>query len=125
MNQTGTARNGSSDARYTKEQMLAIYRSQKETRTLDRNIDQLFQGPWDYASRNGLTSSKDGKDQPGPEVCWNASNDGDPFGMVDMSDAERQVRNLDQKEKPILTCVAVHYIRQLTSEINSEQGRWL
>lgn len=93
MNQPGTMRNGSaSDARYTKEQLLTVYRLQKEAGTLERNIEHLFQGPWDFSARNGTVQARsESKEQPGPEVCWNPSSDSDPFGLVDMSDAERQV----------------------------------
>ena len=90
-------RNGmSTETRYSREQLLDIFQNQKDSDGLTRQLDDLFQGSWDPISDNNGISSPSGrgeKDQyPGPEVCWNYNVDSTPFGLIPMTEDEKQVR---------------------------------
>jgi PERQ amino acid-rich with GYF domain-containing protein len=86
----------SGDTRYSKDQLLNIFQTLKETSALDRNLEDIFAGTWDpLDNKNGLGNqgaAVDGKDQtPGPEVCWNYGGNPVPFGLTDLSEEEKQV----------------------------------
>lgn len=93
-------RNGATgDSRYSKDQLLGIYQDQKALGSLTKNVSNLFLGTWDPVdSRNGESSSwskHEGKDSStGPEVCWDYEAASHPFGLVEMSEQEKNVRNL-------------------------------
>lgn len=97
-------RNGlSTDTRYSREQLLDLFQSQKEAGGLSRNLADLFQGSWDPMMDKDTLASQglkgDGKDQyPGPEVCWNPNAEPAPFGLVSMSEEEKEVH--DRCESP-------------------------
>lgn len=57
--------------------------------TLDQNLDNLFVGPWPV-NANGRVDGK----EPGPEVCWNSKSDASPFGLIELTEEEKQVRDL-------------------------------
>lgn len=74
--------------RYSREDMLSVYASQKELGLLGANLSRIFAGPWDIDSFDPVSfSTKD----PGPEVCWNNEPSSEPLGLRDMDDNERQV----------------------------------
>lgn len=80
------------DVRYNKEQMLAIYQSQKESNSLNRNLGQLFQASWDVLAKENGSARGEAKEQyPGPEVCWEGQAHSLPLGMRDMDEEEKSV----------------------------------
>lgn len=92
----GLRNGGGSDTRYTKEQLLSVFQSQKEAGILDRNLETLFLGSWNpLNTKTGAAddnSRSEGKDQPvGPEICWNHRVESEPFGLVSMTEEEKQV----------------------------------
>ncbi|OCT44179.1 GYF domain containing protein [Cladophialophora carrionii] len=92
-----TSRNPpSGDMRYSKEQLLNIFQTLKETSALDTNLEDIFAGTWDpLDSKTGLGdqgAAGDGKDQtPGPEVCWNYAVNPEPFGLTNLTEEEKQL----------------------------------
>ena len=74
------------ETRYNKDQLLSIYESMRASSTLDQNLDSLFVGPWSVNANGRL----DGK-EPGPEVCWNSKSDTGPFGLIELTEEEKQV----------------------------------
>ena len=78
--------------------MIDIYKAQRDSGALDRNLEQLFSGGWNpFEQKDEAVSSWDkrdkGKDQAaGPEICWNPQVDDDPLGLLDMTDEEKEVR---------------------------------
>ncbi|EXJ95633.1 hypothetical protein A1O1_00755 [Capronia coronata CBS 617.96] len=83
-------------ARYSKDQLLSIYQSLKESSTLDRDLEDIFQGTWDpLEAKNGNANQGargDGKDPaPGPEICWNYESNTEPFGLRGMTEEEKQL----------------------------------
>lgn len=89
--------NPAGDTRYSKDQMLSIFQTLKDSSALDRNLEDIFLGSWDPLEAKLPSTSQalrgDGKDQtPGPEVCWNYNVNPEPFGLMDMTDEDKQVR---------------------------------
>ena len=84
------------DTRYSKDQLLSIFQTLKDSSTLDRKLEDVFQGTWNPHDRtNGagnLGLGGDGKDHtPGPEVCWNYNSHPQPFGLTGMTEEEKEV----------------------------------
>ena len=97
-NNSSYLRNGASgESRYNKDQMTDIYKAQRDSDVLNRNLEQLFSGGWNpFEQRDVAMSTWDkrdkGKDQTaGPEICWNHQVDDDPLSLLDMTDEEREV----------------------------------
>ncbi|KAL1305364.1 hypothetical protein AAFC00_002259 [Neodothiora populina] len=91
-------RNGSYvDTRYSKNQLLDLFRAQADGAGLDE-LNPLFMPGWEPGVTNGQSSGAwnrrddQGKDNvPGPEVCWDKDGSVAPIGLVDMDDEEKEV----------------------------------
>ncbi len=95
---SSVSRNGpSSDTRYSKEQLLDMYKAQRDTGILTKNVADYFVAEWnphiENASMNGVWGKRDDhKDNStGPEVCWDHGGEVEPLGLVDMTDDEKEV----------------------------------
>ena len=92
-------RNGlaTGENRYSKDQLLDLYKSQRETGTLGKNMADYFVADWDphveTPAVNGAWGKRDDqKDSTtGPEVCWDHGGNVEPLGLMDMSDEEKEV----------------------------------
>ncbi|CAI7677976.1 unnamed protein product [Penicillium manginii] len=89
-----TLRNG--DARYSKEQLLEMYKAQRENGALGKNVEEYFVADWDphmvSAPANGAWGKRDDhKSSAGPEVCWDHGGQAEPLGLSDMSDGEKEI----------------------------------
>lgn len=92
------SRNGSTvDSRYSKEDLLSIFKGQRDSGALAKNMGDHFLASWDphddTAATNGAWAKKeDQKDSPpGPEVCWDYLGHYEPLGLIDMTEEEREV----------------------------------
>jgi PERQ amino acid-rich with GYF domain-containing protein len=99
LNSSYQSRNGSAgDSRYSKEQLLNIYKSQRESGTLGKNVEDFFVADWnpheETPAVNGAWGKReDPKDTPlGPGVCWDREGQFEPLGLTDMNDDEKEVR---------------------------------
>ncbi|KIX06377.1 uncharacterized protein Z518_04353 [Rhinocladiella mackenziei CBS 650.93] len=84
------------DTRYSKDQLLNIFQTLKESSALDRNLEDIFLGPWDPLETKSSTANSsvrgDGKEPTlGPEVCWNYNVNMEPFGLTSMTEEEKQL----------------------------------
>lgn len=93
-----STRNGASvDTRYSKEQLLDLYKAQRESGVLTKNVADYFVADWnphiETPTANGAWGKRDDhKDNPiGPEVCWDHGGQFEPLGLVDMTDDEKEV----------------------------------
>lgn len=87
--QASSTRNGlSSDLRYSRDDLLGIYKTQHESGLLGSDLNRYFVGPWDLS--NGSSSRLDGKDIS-VEVCWNYEQQSIPLGLQEMDENEKQV----------------------------------
>ncbi|KAL4920183.1 hypothetical protein BDW62DRAFT_177829 [Aspergillus aurantiobrunneus] len=91
------SRNGApSDTRYSKEQLLDLYKAQRDTGILTKNVADYFVADWnphiETPSLNGAWGKRDDhKDDPsGPEVCWDHGGQVEPLGLMDMTDDEKE-----------------------------------
>ena len=96
--QSGVVRNGLwSDSRYSKDQLIGIYKDQRDSHSLDRNLADLFLDAWNpIDAKNELVGNWGKKDEgkeiaSGPEVCWSHNANGEPLGLLDMSGEEKEV----------------------------------
>lgn len=93
-NTMSSARNG--EARYSKEQLLDLYKAQRDAGTLSKNVEDYFVADWDphtvTPSVNGSWGKRDDhKTSAGPEVCWDHGGQAEPLGLIDMSESEKEV----------------------------------
>ncbi|KAL4941262.1 hypothetical protein BDV06DRAFT_194856 [Aspergillus oleicola] len=91
-------RNGASvDTRYSKEQLLELYKAQRDTGILTKNVADYFVADWnphiETPSVNGAWGKRDDhKDNStGPEVCWDHGGQIEPLGLMDMTDDEKEI----------------------------------
>lgn len=97
--QSSGLRNGmaTGEARYSKEQLLDLYKSQRESGSLAKNVTDYFVADWDphveTPSVNGAWGKReDQKDPPnGPEVCWDHGGQIEPLALMNMTDEEKEV----------------------------------
>ncbi|KAK2627656.1 hypothetical protein QTJ16_002302 [Diplocarpon rosae] len=81
--------------RYSKQDILEIASAQKEFPRAGKEVSSLFMSGWNPDNpnstngRGGWGKSSDGRDQYGPEVCWNRSGDSLPISFEEMSEAEK------------------------------------
>ncbi|KAE8409362.1 hypothetical protein BDV37DRAFT_112347 [Aspergillus pseudonomiae] len=97
--QSSALRNGATnDTRYSKEQLLELYKAQRETGILGKNLAEYLAADWnpqvETSAANGAWGRReDSKDNPsGPGVCWDHGGQMEPLSLVDMTDDEKEVR---------------------------------
>lgn len=87
-------RNG--DARYSKDQLIDLYKVQRESGSLGKNVEDYFVADWDPhmvpTPVNGAWGKRDDhKTSAGPEVCWDHNGQAEPLSLSDMTDSEKEV----------------------------------
>ncbi|KAJ6008419.1 hypothetical protein N7540_012395 [Penicillium herquei] len=97
-------RNG--DSRYSKDQLLDLYKTQRESGSLGKHVEEYFVADWDphavSASANGAWGKRDDhKTSAGPEVCWDHEGQAEPLGLNDMTESEKEVGPFHFHEFPI------------------------
>ncbi|KAL9000465.1 MAG: hypothetical protein Q9169_000982 [Polycauliona sp. 2 TL-2023] len=93
--QTSYTRGASSETRYSKDQLLDLFRSQRESPP-STNISNLYVDGWHPSSVNGMTNGgwsrkdelKDGS--AGSEMCWDHEGKVHPLALSDMTDQEKE-----------------------------------
>ncbi|KAL4978522.1 hypothetical protein BDW66DRAFT_129760 [Aspergillus desertorum] len=92
-----SSRNGAAaDTRYSKEQLLDLYKAQRDSGVLNKNVADYFVADWnphiETPTANGAWGKRDDhKDNPiGPEVCWDHGGQVEPLGLVDMTEGEKE-----------------------------------
>ena len=97
--QVNTLRNGpTGELRYSKDQLLAFYKQQRDTGALNQSLSAIFTGGWNpLEDRDPASSAWGRKDEGketslGPEICWDHSASAEPLALIQMSDEEREVR---------------------------------
>jgi PERQ amino acid-rich with GYF domain-containing protein len=82
--------------RYSKEDLLDVYRAQQESGAANDDVNGLFVSGWDPGHSNGANGrgwgkSNDGRDNHSPGVCWDANGSARPISLEEMSEEERAV----------------------------------
>ena len=92
-------RNGNSgDNRYTKDQLLDMFRAQQE-RPSQLSVEELFIDGWSPTGTNGLTNGgwsrhDDYKESNGPEICWDHDGGVHPLGLLPLNEEEKEVQSV-------------------------------
>ncbi|KAK2791040.1 hypothetical protein FQN53_007229 [Emmonsiellopsis sp. PD_33] len=98
--QSGSPRNGgSNDSRYSKDQLLSLYKNQQEPGNWGKQVADYFMGDWNphegttsSAVNGGWNKREDFKDNhTGPEVCWDHSGHVRPLALTEMNDEEKDL----------------------------------
>lgn len=93
------ARNGAvAEDRYSKDQLLSLFREQKEANVFAVSLEDLYMGGWEPQATNGTPlmpwSKKDDHtrdSQPGADICWDHDGAVLPLGLMDMTEEEKEV----------------------------------
>lgn len=107
--------------------MLAIFRAQKDSGDLGKNISALLVPGWDPKNTTVPVTSPWGKKDEsgrdtvihGPEVCWNSDGNVVPLSLKDMTVEEKEVFSrtlLTFGEWLTKTKTAIHNFRQLATK---------
>lgn len=97
--QSTTLRNGTiNESRYSKEQLLGLYKSQREWDNWGKNVTDYFMADWNPRDGTPPTSAWGKKDDQqkdnssGPEICWDHAGQVQPLALVEMNEEEKDVR---------------------------------
>ncbi|EEP81623.1 predicted protein [Uncinocarpus reesii 1704] len=96
--QSGSFRGGSAqDGRYSKDQLLSLYKSQKESKDWGKHVTDYFMADWNPleespAANGGWGKRDDFKDSHGgPEVCWDHDGKIEPLTLMVMTQEEKEL----------------------------------
>lgn len=95
--QSSYNRNGSStESRYSKDQLLDLFRTQERNGFSSTDVNDLFVDGWSPGAVNGTSNGgwgkrDDNKEAAGPEICWDPEGSVIPKAMQDMSEEEKEV----------------------------------
>lgn len=85
--------------RYSRVQLLDLFRDQKETSDLGEGLFDLYVGETD-PSANGVPTSRWARREEhkhevatGPEACWDRGGGIEPTGLLDLTAEEKEVRH--------------------------------
>ena len=99
-NHPPSPRNGaSSETRYSKDQLLELFRSQAKKADNIVDIQKLFVDGWNPGAPNDTSNGSWAKRDDhrevavGPEICWDHGGSIVPLGLMEMDDQEKEVRD--------------------------------
>ncbi|KAL8717396.1 MAG: hypothetical protein Q9225_005352 [Loekoesia sp. 1 TL-2023] len=95
MNSNHHSRGGALETRYSRDQLLDLFRAQAKGDPSSMHVTDLYEEGWNPLSINGMPNGswsrkdevKDGP--PGPEICWDHDGKVQPLGLTDMTEEER------------------------------------
>ena len=88
---------GPAESRYSKDQLLDLFRAQFKSEQVTTNVAEYLVEGWNpdiaTTATNGRWAVKDGfKDgTSGPEICWDYEGVSHPLGLNEMGDDEKEV----------------------------------
>jgi PERQ amino acid-rich with GYF domain-containing protein len=94
-----SARNGSVvEGRYSRDQLLHMYRLQKDSEEIRDGLSDLYVGAWEPNISNGASGASWGRrddhgreGQSGVDLCWDKDGSIAPLSLTDMTEEEREV----------------------------------
>lgn len=85
----------STDTRYSKDELLDIYKAQSSVGAANSDVSRLFSDGWNPGQSNGTHrgwgKTHDGRENHGPHVCWESNGSVQPISLVEMTEVERNV----------------------------------
>lgn len=108
-----SGRNGSSvEGRYSRDQLMQLFRSQRESDDVKEGLSNLYVGAWEPNITNGSSSATWGRrdenssqGQGGVDLCWDKDGSVLPLSLMDMTEEEKEVRHLGKKIFHLVTCL--------------------
>lgn len=101
--QASFGRNGGlAESRYSKDQLLDLFRAQVKSEQANTNVAEYFVDGWNpdiasSASNGGWARKDEFKDgSSGPELCWDYEGVSHPLGLTEMGDDEKEVYLMDE-----------------------------
>lgn len=84
------------DNRFSKEQLLDIYRSHQASDFPAKDVSSLYANGWDPGHSNGANGrgwgkTSDGRDTHGPHICWDDNGSVPLMSLQEMTDLEKTV----------------------------------
>jgi PERQ amino acid-rich with GYF domain-containing protein len=103
-----SGRNGSSvEGRYPRDQLLQLFRSQRESNEIHHGLSDLYAGAWEPNISNGTSSASWGRrdehgreSQSGVDLCWDRDGGILPLGLTEMTEDEREVSRCQLLHQP-------------------------
>jgi len=94
-----SGRNGSSgEGRYARDQMLHLFRSQRESGEYKDGLSELYVGAWEPHLSNGTSGSNWGRkddsgreSQSGVDLCWDRDGSIAPLSITELTEDEKEV----------------------------------
>jgi len=85
------------ETRYSRNQLLDLFKEQRDAGALEGDLSELYVG--EDAGTNGSDAGggpKWGRHEPkengvGPDICWDRGGGIEPLGIMEMSEAEKEV----------------------------------
>lgn len=90
-------RNGvSTETRYSKDQLIDLFRTQVKNGPQNADLNDLFVDGWTPGAVNGTSNGgwgkrDDLKDSAGPDICWDPEGTVQPMGILEFSQEEKEV----------------------------------
>ncbi|KAI9681604.1 MAG: hypothetical protein M1829_000801 [Trizodia sp. TS-e1964] len=93
-------RNGhSNDSRYSKDEILSLFKIQKDAGGIGKNISSLISAEWEPSSTSSTTTNgaiawnktDETRELSGPDICWDPSGGILPLGLLDMTEEEKEI----------------------------------
>ena len=99
MNSQSSRNSSAAGGRYSKEQLLDIFRAQSDAGGLDQQLPNILTEGWtpggSSATSNGWGRREDPKEGvASAEVCWDYDGMVQPLGLMNMTDEEKEVRRV-------------------------------
>ncbi|EEQ92486.1 GYF domain-containing protein [Blastomyces dermatitidis ER-3] len=96
--QPSSPRSNPNDSRYSKDQLLNLYKSQQDPGSWGKHISDYFMADWNPrdeipTSVNGSWTKREDMNDgtTGPEVCWDHSGQVQPLALTEMNDEEKDL----------------------------------
>jgi PERQ amino acid-rich with GYF domain-containing protein len=94
--------------RFSKEQLLDIYKSQQSSEAPTKDVSSLYANGWDPGHSNGANGrgwgkSTDGRDTHGPHICWDDNGNIPLISLQEMTELERNVSHSTPPINTVLT----------------------
>lgn len=97
--QSSIGRNGvGNETRYSKDQLLDMFRGQEKNGPSSMNINDLFMDGWTPGTVNGNENGswgkkEDSRESAGTDICWDINGSVRPISLDEMDEEEREVLN--------------------------------
>lgn len=121
--QSGFSRNGgTTESRYSKDQLLDLFRAQVKSEQPSATVAEYFVDGWNpdvtsSVSNGGWAKKDEFKDgSSGPEICWDYEGVSHPLGLTEMGDDEKEVYLTAEFKKWFLIALVFYNLRQLTTQ---------